>query len=220
MRARGKVNAFTLIELLVVVAIIAVLIAILLPAMQAAREQSKTVACMSNLRQIGVATHGYLLDNFDWFPPGGYVGNSTFWKVHLVDYLGLKRNGDWINNNWTPVFACPSSPKPGAGYAHHMCDYKIGYHGGHGSNFGICGYQGSEPVCERLSYLQRPAEDVVWVADGEPDSSDSFIYILWLPGYPEFYRHISMRHRGETNFLWVDGHVSTTFPVPRDFFNR
>ena len=57
MRVRRK--GFTLIELLVVIAIIAVLIALLLPAVQAAREAARRAQCRNNLKQIGLALHGY-----------------------------------------------------------------------------------------------------------------------------------------------------------------
>src|SRR5688572_12299435 len=78
--ARSARNpGFTLIELLVVISIIAVLIALLLPAVQAAREAARRAQCANNLKQLGIAIHGYhdLVGSFPtllWNLPG----NNTF----------------------------------------------------------------------------------------------------------------------------------------------
>ncbi len=93
---RASYAAFTLVELLVVIAIIGVLIALLLPAVQVARESARKMSCTNNLKQLGVALHNYH-DNYQSFPPartgwdrpGGTNGTycGTSYIVPLLPFM-------------------------------------------------------------------------------------------------------------------------------------
>jgi prepilin-type N-terminal cleavage/methylation domain-containing protein/prepilin-type processing-associated H-X9-DG protein len=85
-----KSKGFTLIELLVVVAIIAVLIAILLPALAQVRAMSKRAVCGSNWRQVGVYCQLYQQANNDWMMPG--PGNRV--SIEIMDW-SIAQNGNW-----------------------------------------------------------------------------------------------------------------------------
>src|SRR5262252_8608829 len=72
-KSRRRLAAFTLIELLVVIAILIILAALLLPALAKAKEKSKTVNCLSNLKQLEVCWHLYAVDHLDKLPPNNSI---------------------------------------------------------------------------------------------------------------------------------------------------
>ena len=87
-----------MIELLVVISIIALLIALLLPALGAAREAGKAARCMSNLRQLGLMIYQYSIDSEEWLPP-----IQAEWRVSptetihwVVENTGIHTNALWL----------------------------------------------------------------------------------------------------------------------------
>jgi prepilin-type N-terminal cleavage/methylation domain-containing protein len=88
--------AFTLVELLVVIAIIGVLVALLLPAVQMAREAARRSSCQNNLRQLGIAVHNFH-DVQGTLPPLRVSNNQATWLVLIMPYM---EQGN-ISNLWT-----------------------------------------------------------------------------------------------------------------------
>ena len=116
-------KAFTLVELLVVIAIIAMLVALLLPAVQSAREAGRRTLCISNIRQIGFASVNYH-DTQGEFPRSRVDNPNHNWAPFLFPYIEEKNVQNIYNFdvNWNHrrnrsaiktvvgVFGCPSSP--------------------------------------------------------------------------------------------------------------
>ena len=141
----GQSSGFTLIELLVVIAMIAVLIALLLPAVQQAREAARRTCCKNNLMQIGLALHNYMGAHI-CLPPGtqdvtGPIqskengGYHMSWCVQILPYIS-EQNAfnliDFTQSAYDPVnapvrahrvppFLCPSDHTNSVGGVTNYC---------------------------------------------------------------------------------------------------
>ncbi len=129
-------RAFTLVELLVVIAIIGILVALLLPAVQAAREAARRSQCVNHLKQLALATHNYA-DTYRCLPPGVLPEypqryRKASWIVRLMPYIEQTAAYDqftFVDTDWTgqdapdrnawlkmqldvELLNCPSSPLP------------------------------------------------------------------------------------------------------------
>jgi prepilin-type N-terminal cleavage/methylation domain-containing protein/prepilin-type processing-associated H-X9-DG protein len=106
MTHNARKRGFTLIELLVVIAIIAILAAILFPVFAQARESARSISCLSNMKQIGLALRMYAQDYDETFSnirlgdwSGGCCNQDLIWKNVIQPYIKNKQ-----------IFACPSNP--------------------------------------------------------------------------------------------------------------
>lgn len=137
-RSRGAVKSvvdarrssgFTLVELLVVIAIIGILVALLLPAVQAAREAARRMSCSNNLKNIGIGMHNYH-DTMGSFPYG-FSDLEALWTAPLLPYIEQRPLYDTLifteggTGNWNSgsansvacatlikIYRCPSLPVP------------------------------------------------------------------------------------------------------------
>ncbi len=224
-----KKNIFTLIELLVVIAIIAILAALLLPALNQAREKGRSISCLSQLRQYGQIA-GFYGDTYeDWNLPVSthpYGGDpDVYWYKQLILLSGgaLRHPGNTPALTNRSSFRCPSETYPFSGtWATGMTEFMF-------THYGINSYLGGSPYSSgaTLSATHR------WRKRGSIKTPSITVFITDSPARDTLtisnYMCISYRHgkydarRGGAqltgmvpspgsngNILYLDGHAAAS----------
>ena len=106
---KRNIRGFTLVELLVVIAIIGILVALLLPAIQAAREAARRSQCVNNLKQLGVAFQNYH-DTYKQLPIGAYSCCWGTWQMAILPFLEEQELADLYQ--FLPKVPPPGVPFP------------------------------------------------------------------------------------------------------------
>ncbi len=213
----GGEDGFTLVELLVVIAIIAILAALLLPALNRAKEAGRSATCMNNLRQLGIVLSMYASDSNGWSPNLYDPSSFTMWHIRLImaGYFPSLPLGTQC------VFLCPSQ-KPrlwtDPSLTGNEKSYAYGMHISVDSSTGAyssSGYSiGRASVQNASGADYGPPSGFLFIGDTvldyPGDSGDRNQRYYFRPDTAGAYADaVHLRHNTRGNFLFGDGHVAS-----------
>ena len=215
-------KVFTLIELLFVIGIIAILAAILLPALNSAREKTKSIHCMNNLKQWNLCCVNYINDSNELFPPYQFPSGGTYYYPLFIgndaimrDYLPMKPG--WIywqadtsfyiaNKAKASSLSCPAAVIP----KRYGMDYGENCFLGAASTRQAASRYNSATynrIFFKVYRMQNPSRVMFW--------GDSYDYFLYRPDISYDTGAVKYRHKNSANLLYVDGHVNGyKYPLP------
>jgi len=188
-----------------VVSIVALLVALLLPALGAAREAAKMTQCASNARMLATASRAYAADHDDRIVP---IGDSLYhWHRFLDPYLGMGRVYPQEQRVAARAWLCPSNMPKAAAISYPGPVYSNGWLSLRFLNQ-VTGNGAQNEPAPRYSEARRPHEKVligeIYCGEGSPNGFTSTVYQLCIDN-----QNRGFWHRGTTmNIAWVDGHVT------------